>query len=158
MKGVSFNDLVFEGTVSAGALPSVLFRCAGWLPRCAGKKAVLKAALVKFAALNDVVAAAPVEAPADAEGLGASLQKALENALGKKKEFVSVDMADKLKSLGLAPFFPLATWPPTNAVSLVVVLRGRVLRGPQVRELATKIKGLKKEGEVNPFVFVELRK
>ena len=126
MKGVSFNDLVFEGTVSAGALPSVLFLWAGWIPRCAGKRALLKAALVKFAALNDVVAAAPVEAPADAEGLGASLQKALENALGKKKEFVSVDMADKLKSLGLAPFFPLATWPPTNAVSLVVVLRGRV--------------------------------
>ena len=90
----------------------------------------MKAALEKFTALSGEGAAVPVALPTDTEGLGASLQKALENALGKKKEFVSVDMADKLKSLGLAPFFPLATWPPTNAVSMVVVLRGRAARKP----------------------------
>ena len=127
LKGVSFNDLVFEGTVSAGALPSVFLLLCGWPLRRAGKKAVLKAALAKFAAFNDEVAVVPAAAPTDTAGLGASLQMALENALGKKKEFVSVDMADKLKSLGLAPFFPLATWPPTNAVSTVVVFRRRAV-------------------------------
>ena len=85
--------------------PSFFF--CGWPLRRAGKKAVLKAALAKFAAFNDEVAVVPAAAPTDTAGLGASLQTALENALGKKKEFVSVDMADKLKSLlGTGRFLP----------------------------------------------------
>ena len=63
--------------------------------------------------------------------------------LGKPKPaVVHVDMAKRLKDLGLSEFFPDTLWPPTAAV----------------RELASKLKALKKLGQENAFVSVDLKK
>lgn len=60
-----------------------------------------------------------------------------------KKETVMVDMAKSFSKLGLDVFFPENTWPPCFAV----------------RELATKLKSLKKDFQVAaPFVAVDLKK
>ena len=50
------------------------------------------------------------------QGVETSLQAALEKALGKPKEMVSVDIGAKLREAGLECLFPLAAWPPTAAV------------------------------------------
>ena len=73
----------------------------------------------------------------------AKMESAFLRAMGKgTKELVHVDMAEKLGHLGLLPHFPAIAWPATNSV----------------RELATKLKKLEKEGSTDAFVFVELKK
>ena len=73
-------------------------------------------------------------------------------------------MTAELKTCGLAAHFPLATWPPTLAVNIVVffIVRDRhfvlLYSCAEVRELATKVKERKKWGETKPFVFCDLRK
>ena len=96
-------------------------------------------------------------------GQAAQMAAALELVLGKPPAMVHVDVAGKLTEAGLAKHFPLPLWPPTAAVrncnrcqSLIMSSCGVVFA--QVRELATKIKSLKKTGEPNPYVFCELKK
>ena len=87
------------------------------------------------------------------------MQSVLERAFGKPRELVTVDMHAKLEEAGLEKLFPVSSWPPTAAVVIYgagafVIVHVRL----QVRELATRIKTLKKAGETHPYVFVELRK
>ena len=71
------------------------------------------------------------------------MQKAFLMAMGKApKEFVHVDMQEKMLALGLKDHFPSSAYPPPNAV----------------REVATKLRKLKRSGLDNPFVAVDLRK
>ena len=64
-------------------------------------------------------------------------------AMGKEvKEFCQVDFNKRLTELNLIGSFPPCTWPPNNAV----------------RETATRISKLKKEGAAKPFVAVDLHK
>ena len=86
----------------------------------------------------------------------------LEKPLGKeaKKELAHVDMKAKLLEAGLKQFgkYP-SLWPPTLAVRVEC---GRICCRPlvivQVRELAGRVKALKKAGEDKPYVEVELKK
>ena len=59
-----------------------------------------------------------------------------------QKDFVAVDMTDRMRDLGLLGVIPLEAWPQPNAV----------------RELATRLKKLKAMGIANPFVSVDLHK
>ena len=70
------------------------------------------------------------------------LVEALLLATSKKPAAMEhVNIAAELAKLGLDAFFPIAVWPPTNAV----------------RKLATKMKRLMKAGVARPFIAVELR-
>ena len=86
----------------------------------------------------------------------------MEKILGKdaKKELAHVDMKAKLLEAGLKHFgkYP-SLWPPTLAVRVAC---GRICCRPlvivQVRELAGRVKALRKAGEEKPYVAVELKK
>jgi len=92
----------------------------------------------------------PSPFPPSAVGAACALfhrvQFALRRIAGKPvKEFVHVDMAQKMAELRLDTLFPAAAWPGTNAV----------------RELATRVKALKRgapERLLEPFVCAELKK
>ena len=77
-------------------------------------------------------------------------------------QVVHVDMRQKLEGVTakLTELFPPETWPPHAAVRGDALCHlNRVVRvGLQVRELATQIKKLKKEGFACPLVFADLRK
>ena len=76
-------------------------------------------------------------------GSSTDVQAALLCLSGKPaKEFVHVDIIEKMNSLGLAKRFPSDAWPPHNAL----------------RETATKIRPRVKQGEGKPFVYVDLRR
>ena len=79
------------------------------------------------------------------EAWGHMLEKSFRNALGgsfKEKDFVHVDMGQRLAELGLVATFPSEAWPPHNAV----------------RELATKIKRESKGSGTEFFIAADLRK
>ena len=72
-------------------------------------------------------------------------------------------MRTKLGEAGLDHFMDLPQlWPPSLAVVIIVVGHDAGFACCccclQVRELATKVKALKKIGEKSPFVAVELKK
>ena len=86
----------------------------------------------------------------------------LEKILGKeaKKELAHVDMKAKLLEAGLKQFGKYPNlWPPTLAVRVIVsvfeVVRVSLF---QVRELASRVKALRKAGEKKPFLAVDLKK
>jgi hypothetical protein len=67
------------------------------------------------------------------------IETAFLRAMGKApKEMVLVDMSQKLKDLGVHQHIPATAWPPTNAV----------------REVATKIKKLAKDGKLPRCVLI----
>lgn len=75
--------------------------------------------------------------------MGKRMQEALLRALGKEEPKVEhVDIGKKLEELGLAEHLPSELWPPMGAV----------------RELAQKLKSLKKAGFENSFFEVVLTK
>ena len=78
-----------------------------------------------------------------ADGTDERLQNALLSCLGRPRvEVVQVDVGASLSKQGLAGVFPIEVSPPTFAV----------------REMATKIKAKRKQGEEHVFLFVDLKK
>lgn len=74
-------------------------------------------------------------------------------------------MGKRLKELGLAQFFPedkcTRTWPALNVVGQLLVHCLRALRFVllmQARELASKLKALKRQDEHHTIVYVDLKK
>ena len=105
-------------------------------------KAFMKSLIKRYKAefQTDVEEAKP---PAAANGgCEDRLVEALLLATSKKPAAMEhVNIAAELAKLGLDAFFPIAVWPPTNAV----------------RKLATKMRRLMKAGVAKPFIAVELR-
>ena len=91
------------------------------------------------------------------------VEKALEELLGgkaKPTELAHIDVRARLELAELTHFLDLPQlWPPTVAVCLdCLSLFVCVFRGDQVRELATRVRALLKNGEARPFIAVELKK
>ena len=104
-------------------------------------KAFMKSLIKRYKAefQTDVEEARPAAANGGCED---RLVEALLLATSKKPAAMEhVNIAAELAKLGLDAFFPIAVWPPTNAV----------------RKLATKMRRLMKAGVARPFIAVELR-
>jgi hypothetical protein len=77
------------------------------------------------------------------EDIGSRMGQAFMKLMGKgSREFVSVDMQQKLSELGLLEHFPTVAWPQMSATC----------------ELATRLRKLKKEGQEKAFIAVDLRR
>ena len=89
---------------------------------------------------------------------GAKLCEALKEALGKPRDWETVDVGKRLGKIqgSLEKFLPVESWPPTLAVGQSLDKGPFDARVAQVRKLATQVKALVKKGVSNGFVFVDL--
>ena len=90
------------------------------------------------------------------------MERVLGAAHSKPAELAHVDMGARLKAAGLVHFIDYPQfWPPTMAVCCSVcraVISQFAFGLAQVRELASKVKTMKKNGERKPFVAADLKK